>query len=143
MREKTLLLIKPDAVKSRYIGDIITHIEHNDFHISAMKMLEMTKEQANRFYNIHQEKPFFDDLIQFMTSGPIVALILEKINAVEDLRKLVGNTDPLKAEENSIRRKYGESVSRNAVHASDSVANALVEINTVFPDLLNKLNIEK
>ncbi|MCB5230325.1 MAG: nucleoside-diphosphate kinase [Candidatus Cloacimonas sp.] len=139
MREKTLLLIKPDAVKNRYIGDIITHIEHNSFHISAMKMLEMSTNQAKHFYNIHQEKPFFDDLIQFMTSGPIVALILEKINAVEDLRKLVGNTDPLKAEENTIRRKYGESVSRNAVHASDSVANALVEINTVFPDLLNQI----
>jgi nucleoside-diphosphate kinase len=133
--ETTLLLIKPNAVRSRNIGAIIDHIEKEQFWIVAMKLFQMDTTLAEKFYAIHKDKPFYSDLIAFMSSGDIIALILKKENAVSELRRVVGNTDPQKANPGTIRRLYGESVNRNSVHASDSVVNAQIEINLIFPEL--------
>lgn len=124
---RTFTMIKPDAVRKGYIGGILDQITASGFRIVALKMTQMTKADAEEFYGIHKERPFFGELVEFMTSGPIVAAILEKDNAVEDFRTLIGATNPSDAAEGTIRKKYAESVGENAVHGSDSDENAGIE----------------
>ncbi len=130
--QKTLLLIKPDAVKSKNIGNIISIIEENQFEILQLKMMTMEIKRAKKFYDVHKNKPFFPDLIEFMTSGPLVAIILERQNAIKHLRKICGNTDSTKAEPGTIRNLYGSDIQINAVHSSDSPQSAEYEIKTMF-----------
>ncbi len=132
---RTLTMIKPRVVEEGKTGEIIQLIEENGFKIVAMKKILLTRGQAAAFYEIHEGKPFFEDLIDFMTSGPIVPMILEKDNAVLNFRELIGATDPIKAEEGTIRKKYAHSVTQNAVHGSDSDENALIESNFFFSKL--------
>jgi len=132
MTNRTFTMIKPDAFSNGHAGNILAMIEGAGFRIVAMKKTLLTAESAGEFYAIHRERPFYGELVGFMSSGPIVAAILEKENAVEDFRKLIGATDPVKAEEGTIRRKYAESVGRNAVHGSDSDANAAIEGSFFF-----------
>lgn len=129
---KTLTIIKPEAVKNEYIGSILAKINANGFHIAALKLIRLTREQAERFYRVHMEKPFFTSLISFMTSGQVVVAILEKENAVSDYRRLMGATDPAKAEEGTIRKLFAENIERNAVHGSDSDENAETECDFFF-----------
>ncbi len=120
-------MIKPDAFANGHTGAILAMIESAGFRIVAMKKTLLTGERAGEFYAVHRERPFYGELVEFMSSGPIVAAILEKDNAVEDFRTLIGATDPAKAEEGTIRRRYAENVGRNAVHGSDSDDNARIE----------------
>lgn len=129
---RTFTMIKPDAVANGHIGAILNDIIAGGFKIVAMKYIQLTAESAGNFYAVHKERPFYADLVSFMTSGPIVAAILEKDNAVEDFRKLIGATDPKKAEDGTIRNKYAESIEANAVHGSDSDENAEIEGNFYF-----------
>ncbi len=129
---KTFTIIKPCAVRNGYIGKILSDIIEGGFMIKAMKYLKLTEDQAKAFYAVHRDRPFFMELVEFMTSGPIVVAMLEKENAVEDYRKLIGATDPAKAAEGTIRRKYAESLTANAVHGSDSDENALIENSFFF-----------
>lgn len=129
---KTLTIIKPGAVSHEYIGPILARINEAGFHISAMRLFRLTKRQSLNFYAIHKEKPFYESLITFMTSGPVVVAILEKENAVKEYRKLIGHTDPNKAKPGTIRRMFAESMERNAVHGSDSDANATIECDFFF-----------
>lgn len=129
---QTFTMIKPIAVKNNYIGAILKMINEAGFRIKAMKYTRLTKQQAEEFYAVHAGKYFFEGLTEFMSSGPIVAAILEKENAVEDFRKLIGATDPAKAEEGTIRKLYAESMSHNAVHGSDSDENAIIESDFFF-----------
>lgn len=133
MSDKTFTMIKPDAVADGYIGGILNQINEAGFRIVAMKMTQLSVSDAQQFYAIHKERPFFGELVEYMTSGPIVAAILEKANAVEDFRKLIGATDPSKAEEGTIRKKYAKSIAANAIHGSDSDENAEIEGNFFFP----------
>ncbi len=128
----TLTIIKPGAVQSEYIGPILNMIHENGFHIAAMKLTRLTRKQAELFYSVHQGKPFYEGLVEFMTSGPIVVAILEKDDAVEEYRKLIGSTDPKKAEEGTIRKLFAESMQRNAVHGSDSDETAVKECDFFF-----------
>jgi nucleoside-diphosphate kinase len=123
----TFTMIKPDATAAGHTGKIIDRIIGAGFTIKAMKWTRLSKEEAGKFYDIHRERPFFGELVEYMTSGPIVAAILEKENAVEDFRTLIGATDPQKAAEGTIRRDFAESIAANAVHGSDSDDNALLE----------------
>ena len=132
MSNKTLAIIKPDAVSDNKIGEIITMISKAGFKIKAMKMVKLTKASAEGFYEIHRGKAFFDELIEYMTSGPCVPIALEKENAVEEYRKLIGATDPAKAEEGTVRKLYARNIQFNAVHGSDSDENALKEIAHFF-----------
>ncbi len=132
--KRTFTMIKPDAVESNNIGNIIQMISNAGFTIKAMKFTKLSHEQAKNFYKVHQERPFYGELVEYMTSGPIVAAILEKENAVSDFRKLIGSTDPSEAEEGTIRKKYAESKGRNAVHGSDSDENAKIESNFHFSE---------
>jgi nucleoside-diphosphate kinase len=125
-------MIKPSAVERQYAGPILSMINEAGFRIIAMKMTKMTVKQAEEFYAVHRGKPFYESLVKFMSSGPIVAAILEKENAVEEYRKLIGATDPAKAAEGTIRKKYAESVEKNAVHGSDSDDNAIIECDFFF-----------
>ncbi|WP_037496318.1 nucleoside-diphosphate kinase [Sphingobacterium deserti] len=129
---RTFTMIKPDAVANGHIGSILNDIIAGGFKIVALKYIKLTPESAGNFYAVHKERPFYADLVKFMTSGPIVAAILEKENAVEDFRKLIGATDPKKADEGTIRNKYAESIEANAVHGSDSDENAEIEGNFYF-----------
>ena len=131
----TFSMIKPDAVRNNYIGQILTQMTEAGFMIKAMKLSELTVNQARAFYEVHKERPFYNDLVEFMTSGPVVALLLEKDNAVEDFRILIGSTDPSKADKGTIREKYAESIQNNAVHGSDSDENAVIESNFFFSKL--------
>ena len=131
---RTFTMIKPDAVESNNIGNIIQMISNAGFTIKAMKCTKLSREQAKNFYEVHKERPFYGELVEYMTSGPIVAAILEKENAVSDFRKLIGSTDPSEAEEGTIRKKYAESKGRNAVHGSDSDENAQIESNFHFSE---------
>lgn len=128
-------MIKPDAVKAGNIGNILQMINAAGFRIVAMKYLQITTAQAKKFYEVHAERPFYGELTEFMSSGPIVAAILEKDNAVADFRKLIGATNPAQAEEGTIRKKYAASVGENAVHGSDSDENAAIEGNFFFSGL--------
>jgi nucleoside-diphosphate kinase len=129
---KTFTMIKPDAVANGHIGAIIDHIIKGGFKITAMKYLWLTPEKAGEFYAVHKARPFYNDLVSFMSSGPIVAAILEKDNAVEDFRKLIGATDPAKAEAGTIRNLFAKSIDANAVHGSDSDENAQIEGSFYF-----------
>ena len=129
---RTFTMIKPDAVESNNIGNIIQMIADAGFKIKAMKLTLLTKVQAEEFYAVHNERPFYGELVEYMTSGPIVAAVLEKENAVIDFRNLIGSTDPNEAEEGTIRKKYAESKGRNAVHGSDSDENAQIEADFHF-----------
>ena len=124
---RTFTMLKPDSIENGNIGNIISMITEAGFSIKAMKFTRLSEQQAKEFYAVHSERPFYNELVQYMTSGPIIAAILEKNNAVEDFRKLIGNTDPSLAEKNTIRAKYAESKGRNAVHGSDSDENARIE----------------
>jgi nucleoside-diphosphate kinase len=128
-------MIKPDAMNNGHAGKIIDHIIQGGFRIVALKQVKLNAEKAGEFYAIHKERPFFGELVEFMSSGPIIAAILEKENAVADFRKLIGATDPAKADEGTIRKLYATSVGENAVHGSDSDENARIEGSFFFSGL--------
>jgi len=130
--QRTFSIIKPDAVKKNAIGDILKTLEDKGFRIIGMKMLEITKEQAEGFYAVHAAKPFFDSLTKFMSSGPIVVLALEKDNAIADLRTIMGATNPAKADEGTIRKKWAASIEHNAIHGSDAEDTARFELSYFF-----------
>ena len=121
---KTLAMIKPGAVKNKHIGEIIAKIEEAGFTLAAIKTLQMRREDAAEFYAVHKDRPFFEELIEFMSSGPIIAMVLLKENAVADFRELIGATDPAEAAEGTIRRMFATSKSHNAIHGSDSDEDA-------------------
>lgn len=129
---KTLTIIKPGAVSNEYIGPILAKLNSVGFHISALKFFRLTRSQAQNFYAIHKDRDFFDSLIDFMTSGPVVVAILEREKAVREYRRLIGATDPTKAEAGTIRKMFAESIERNAVHGSDSDENAEKECDFFF-----------
>jgi nucleoside-diphosphate kinase len=130
--QRTLTIVKPDAVRRNAIGDIIEQFEKNGFRILAMKMLEISQHQAEQFYAVHAHKSFFRSLTEFMSSGPIVALALEKEDAIADLRKLMGATNPANAEEGTIRKKWAASIEHNAIHGSDADDTARFELSFFF-----------
>ncbi len=132
MSNRTLAILKPDSVKKEYIGQIITKITEAGFKIKAIKMIHLSKSSAEGFYEVHKERPFYRELVDYMTSGPCVPIALEKENAVADFRKLIGATDPAEAEEGTIRKLYAASKAENAVHGSDSDENAAKEILHFF-----------
>lgn len=132
MSNKTLAIIKPDAVNDNHVGEIVALINKAGFKIKALKMMKLSVDAAKAFYDIHKEKPFYGELVEYMTSGPCVPIALEKENAVEDYRKLIGATDPAKAAEGTVRKLYARSVQFNAVHGSDSDENAAKEIAFFF-----------
>jgi len=129
---RTFTMLKPDTVESNNIGNITQMITDAGFVIKAMKLTQLSKDQAKEFYSVHKERPFYGELVEYMTSGPIVAAVLEKDNAVEDFRNLIGSTDPSEAKDGTIRKKYAESKGRNAVHGSDSDENAQIEADFHF-----------
>lgn len=135
MSNRTFTMVKPDATSKGYTGAILDKIIKAGFSIKAMKWTKLSAEQAGEFYAIHKERPFYGELVQFMSSGPIVAAILEKDNAVADFRKLIGATNPAQAEEGTIRKNFATSVGENAVHGSDSDENALIEGDFFFSKL--------
>ena len=135
MLTRTLTIVKPDAMRKRAAGKIIDIIYKAGYNIAALKMLKMSSEQAKAFYYVHRERGFYADLVEFMSSGPVVVAILEKENAVDDYRKLIGKTNPAEADKNTIRNLFGDSVQFNAVHGSDSNENAEIECNFFFPTL--------
>jgi nucleoside-diphosphate kinase len=128
----TFAMIKPDAVKAGFIGSILNDICAAGFSIKAMKLTHLSKEKAGAFYEVHKARPFYGELVDFMSSGAIVALVLEKENAVDEYRKLIGATNPADAAEGTIRKKYAKSMGENAVHGSDSDENAIIESNFHF-----------
>ncbi|HYU28739.1 MAG TPA: nucleoside-diphosphate kinase [Gemmatimonadales bacterium] len=129
----TLAIIKPDAIAARHTGKIIAHLEGEGFQIRDAQMVQLTQARAESFYEVHRERPFFRPLVTFMTSGPALALALERENAVTHLRKVIGATDPAQADQGTIRRLYAQSKERNAIHASDSPENAAREVAFFFP----------
>ena len=132
--EQTLSIIKPDAVERNLIENIKEEFKKNGFVILKEKKIKLEKIEAEKFYQVHQSKPFYNDLCAYLSSGPIVVMILERENAILENRKLMGATDPVKAEEGTIRKKYGLSIDKNSVHGSDSPENAKVEIDFFFKD---------
>jgi nucleoside-diphosphate kinase len=130
--QRTFSIIKPDAVKKNAIGDILAQIEKNGFRILSLKKLEISKHEAQQFYAVHASRPFFGSLTDFMSSGPIVVLALEKENAIADLRKLMGATNPANAEEGTIRKKWASSIEYNAIHGSDAEDTARFELSFFF-----------
>ena len=132
MAQRTFSIVKPDAVRKGYPGAILAEIERAGFQIVAIKRQSISKEQAKGFYAVHVGKPFFDGLCEFMSSGPLVLMVLEKENAIADLRKLMGATNPANAEEGTIRNKYAASMSENAIHGSDGEETAAFEIDYWF-----------
>lgn len=132
--ERTLCIIKPDAVKKNVQGSIIQMITDSGFKIIGMKLMNLKKGQAEKFYDVHRERPFYGELVDFMTSGPCIPIALEKDNAVADWRKLIGATDPAEAEEGTIRKLFANSKSENAAHGSDSVENGKLEVNFFFSE---------
>lgn len=135
MSNRTFTMIKPDAFRKGHSGAILDRIIKEGFSIKAMKMLHLSKDKAGEFYAIHRERPFYGELVEFMSSGPIIAAILEKYNAVESFRKLIGATNPAAAEEGTIRKLFASSVGENAIHGSDSDANAAIEAAFFFSGL--------
>lgn len=129
---RTFTMLKPDSIESGNIGNILQMISNAGFEIKAMKLTQLSEDRAKKFYEVHKERPFYGELVEYMTSGPIVAAILEKDNAVEDFRTLIGATDPAEAADGTIRKLYAESKGRNAVHGSDSDENAVIEGNFHF-----------
>jgi nucleoside-diphosphate kinase len=135
MSNKTFTMIKPDATSKGYTGAILDQIIKAGFSVKAMKWIHLSPAQAGTFYEVHKERPFYQELVDFMSSGPIVAAILEKDNAVADFRTLIGATNPAQAEEGTIRKKFAASIGENAVHGSDSDENAAIEGNFFFSGL--------
>lgn len=135
MTNRTFTMIKPDATQKGSTGGILEMINAAGFRIVAMKMTHLSKEKAGQFYEVHKERPFYAELVEFMSRGPITAAILEKENAVEDFRKLIGATNPANAEDGTIRKKYATSIGENAVHGSDSDENAKIEGDFFFSRL--------
>ncbi len=133
--ERTLMLIKPDAVKKGVEGKIIAHVQEKGFKLLALKKLKLTKEQAKQFYIVHKDRPFYDELCEFMSSGPIVAMVWEGENAISRIREIMGATNPEEAAEGTLRKLYGTNVGENAVHGSDSPESASVEIPFFFSRL--------
>ena len=132
--EQTLSIIKPDAVERNLSEEIKEEFKKNGFTISKEKKIKLEKIEAEKFYQVHQSKPFYNDLCAYLSSGPIVVMVLERENAILENRKLMGATDPTKAEEDTIRKKYGISIDKNSVHGSDSPENAKLEIDFFFKD---------
>jgi nucleoside-diphosphate kinase len=130
----TLAIIKPDALASGKAGKVLAHLEAAGFHLRAARLAHLTREQAEAFYAVHRERPFFRPLVAFMTSGPCLALALERADAVAALRDVIGATDPTEAQPGTVRALYAESKERNAIHASDSPENALREVGFFFPE---------
>jgi len=133
--QKTFTILKPDTVKAGKAGAVLSEIEKAGFQVRAMKMLHLTAAQAQGFYYVHKERPFFGSLVTFMTEGPIVAMVLEADNAIERLRKVMGATDPAKAEAGTIRKQFGSNIERNAIHGSDGPDTASFEISYFFSQL--------
>lgn len=131
----TFTMLKPDAVEANNIGPILAKINQAGFRIVAMKYLKLSKETAGKFYEVHKERPFYGELVDYMSSGPIVAAVLQKDNAVADFRTLIGATDPSKAEPGTIRNLFAKSISANAIHGSDSDENATIEANFYFSQI--------
>jgi len=130
----TLAIIKPDAVSSGKAGKILAHLEADGFRVRALKMTRLTADQAGAFYAVHKERPFYQSLVEFMTSGPVIPIVLQADDAVPQLRATIGATDPAEAAEGTVRKLYAESKERNAIHASDSDQNAAAEISFFFSD---------
>ncbi|NOX37819.1 MAG: nucleoside-diphosphate kinase [Calditrichaeota bacterium] len=134
MVERTLTLIKPECVAEKHIGDVISRIEKAGFRIKAIKMLQLSRREAEKFYEVHRERPFYGELTEYMSSGPIVAMVLEKENCIADFRNFIGATNPKEAAEGTIRKEFGKDIQMNCVHASDSPENAVREIYFYFSD---------
>ncbi len=132
--ERTLTILKPDCVRKNLIGEVTRRIQEAGFRIVAMKMTRLTKDTAGGFYAVHKERPFFDELVEFMSSGPCVPMILEKENAIQDFREFIGATDPSEAEEGTIRADFADSVGENIIHGSDSVENGEKEAAYFFTE---------
>ncbi len=132
--ERTLAILKPDCVRKNLIGEVTRRIQEAGFNIRALRMKKLSKAEAEGFYDIHRGRPFFEELTDFMSSGPCVPMVLEKENAVEDFRNLIGATNPEEADEGSIRRDFADNVGQNIIHGSDSVANGKLESNYFFPE---------
>ena len=132
--ERTLAIIKPDGVRKNLVGEVIRRIQEAGFIVRALKMVRLTKGEAEGFYEVHRGRPFFEELTTFMSSGPCVPMVLEKENAVADYRTLIGATNPEEADEGTIRRDFADSVGENIVHGSDSVENGIKEANYFFPE---------
>jgi len=144
MYEYTLAIIKPDAMQRSLAGKIISKLEDNNFQILAFKMLKLTEEEAKRFYFVHREKSFYNSLCKYMSSSVIIAMLLKRENAIEELRKLMGATNPMEADPNTIRREYGINIEQNSIHGSDSLESARYEIPFFFSmQELIKLGIEE
>lgn len=132
--EKTLLIIKPDAIRARHIGHILSRVEAEHFNITGLRYLHLTREQAEEFYAVHRERSFFDSLIRYITSGPVIVGRIEREDAVEHWRRVIGTTDPKRAAPGTLRALYGTDIEQNAVHGSDSVETGLVETRFFFPE---------
>ena len=132
MIEQTLAIIKPDAVSRGLIGKVLARIEEQGFRVRALRMVQLSKQTAEAFYQVHAERPFYESLTTYMSSGPVVPMLLERDNAIQSLRDLMGATNPQQAAPGTIRRDYGESIERNAIHGSDAAATASVEIAFFF-----------
>lgn len=132
--ERTLTILKPDCIRKELIGEVTRRIQEAGFRIIAMKMTRLTKDTAGGFYAVHKERPFYDELCEFMSSGPCVPMILEKENAIEDFRELIGATDPSEAEEGTIRADFADNVGENIIHGSDSVENGKKEAAFFFSE---------
>ncbi len=133
--QKTFTILKPDTVKAGNAGAVLSALEKAGFRIRAMKMVHLTEAEAQGFYYVHKERPFFGSLVKFMTEGPIVAMVLEADNAIEQLRKVMGATDPAKAEAGTIRKQFGSNIERNAIHGSDAPETAAFEVSYFFNQL--------
>jgi nucleoside-diphosphate kinase len=133
--ESTLAIIKPDAVNRGLVGKIVARVEEQGFRVRALKLVQLSKQAAQAFYQVHAERPFYEALTTYMSSGPVVPMLLERDNAIQSLRDLMGATDPQQAATGTIRRDYGENIERNAIHGSDAAATAAVEIAFFFNQL--------
>jgi nucleoside-diphosphate kinase len=134
MKERTLAILKPDCLQKNVHGKVIQHIIDAGFEIKGMRLLRLTEDSAKKFYEVHKERPFYGELVEYMTSGPVIPMCLEKDNAVADFRKTIGATNPENAEEGTIRKMYADSIEKNIVHGSDSPENAKKEIAHFFND---------
>ncbi len=132
--ERTLIILKPDALSNKHVGHILTKIEENGFRIIGLKLVQMSRYDAEKFYEVHKNRPFYNDLCNYMSSGPVIVGVLEAENAVQKWRDLIGATDPKEAKEGTIRKLYATSKEANAVHGSDSVENAIKEIYYFFSE---------
>lgn len=132
LTDRTLAILKPDCIRRNLAGKVIDHLLNAGFKIVAMKMVKLTKETAGEFYAVHKERPFYKDLLDFMTETKVIPMVLEKENAVPELRKTIGATDPAEAEEGTVRKLYAENKQNNIIHASDSVENANIEMSFFF-----------